>query len=106
MDIFKAIIYEWPNAKFTISNNDYRELKWFNNSPKPSFEQIVEAWEGYKNKAQYLDFRKAEYQKQMSAHDMLIALWESVIEGRNDKVNSLQAKRLKIKEQFPKGDQS
>lgn len=57
----------------------YREA----NPPKPSYEEL----------------RLREYP---STDDMVVALWESVVEGRHEAKDILQAKRIVVKEKYPK----
>ncbi|MEW6506415.1 MAG: hypothetical protein AB1432_01585 [Bacteroidota bacterium] len=57
----------------------YREL----NPPAPS----------------YTELRRAEYP---STDEMIVALWEKVVEGRNEEAERLQAKRVEVKEKYPK----
>lgn len=57
----------------------YREA----NPPKPSYEEL----------------RLKEYP---TPHEMTVALWESVVEGRPEAKDLLQAKRIVVKEKYPK----
>lgn len=47
----------------------------------------------------YEDLRRAEYP---STDELIIALWEQVVEGRPESAAILQAKREKIKLSYPK----
>jgi len=60
------------------------------------FQAILEA---EKPKPTYADLRRAEYP---SIQDMIVALWEDIIEGRPESRIALQEKRVTIKEKYPK----
>ena len=47
----------------------------------------------------YEDLRRAEYPK---TDELIVALWEQVVEGRPESAVILQAKREKIKLSYPK----
>ena len=47
----------------------------------------------------YIDLRAANYPKEDA---MIRALWEYIIEGNDEGVNALQARRLAVKKRFPK----
>lgn len=34
--------------------------------------------------------------------EMIVALWEKIVEGRNEESERLQAERIKVKEKYPK----
>ena len=56
-----------------------------------------------KNKINYLNCRKLSYQtSNLTNEDLIIALWEMVVENRPEKAQELQEKRNTIKEKYPK----
>lgn len=51
----------------------------------------------------YSDQRQVAYlQAGITAHALVIALWERVVEGRPESADALQSKRSAIKARFPK----
>lgn len=49
------------------------------------------------------ELRRREYERLgISAHELIVALWEKVIEGRPEAAEALQARRLAVKELIPK----
>lgn len=46
----------------------------------------------------YADKRKKEYP---SIDDLVVALWENIVEGKSSSINSIQTKRLHIKNKYP-----
>jgi hypothetical protein len=55
------------------------------------------------NKQNYLEHRQNEYFKQgITEKEMVVALWEKVMENRPASADSLQAKRSAIKQLYPK----
>lgn len=51
----------------------------------------------------YPDFRREAYNKAgLSTEELIIALWEKVVENRPEKADAIQSQRMIIKEQYPK----
>jgi hypothetical protein len=68
--------------------------------------QVLSEWNAYNNaKAlyeateKYKDDRKKEYPK---AEDLIVALWEQIVENRAESAATLQQLRIAIKEKFQK----
>lgn len=53
----------------------------------------------YKATVKYKDERKAEYP---ITDELIVALWESVVEGDNTAKDEIQIKRLEVKSKYPK----
>ncbi len=62
----------------------YNELKYRDANPSPPSFQVL---------------RQKEYP---STNEMIVALWEDLVEGRPDEKNKLQTKREAIKLKYPK----
>ena len=76
--------------------------KWNSASPQPTEAEIETAraeWQAEHNATQYQRNRKAEYP---SIEELVVALWENVVEERAASVISLEATRQAIKNKYPK----
>ena len=74
-------------------NSDYAQyLKWLEegNAPEPADPLPVPTID---------ELRRAEFP---SEHDLIVALWEKVVEDRPEASDILQAKRVATKEKYPK----
>jgi hypothetical protein len=49
----------------------------------------------------YIDLRKLEYP---TTDELIVALWEHIVEGKSDSIEILQKKRNNIKSKYPKPD--
>ena len=76
--------------------------EWNSASPQPS-EATIEAahaeWKAEYDAQEYARNRQAEYP---SIDDLIVALWENVVEERASAVVSLEAKRQAVKTKYPK----
>lgn len=75
---------------------------WYSESPQPSDEAIETAsaeWQAEQDATQYQRDRKAEYP---SMDELVVALWEAVIEERMASSIDLQSKRTAVKDKYPK----
>ena len=53
----------------------------------------------YESTVKYQDDRKCEYPTES---DLIVAMWESLVEGDSTALDALQVKRLLIKAKYPK----
>ncbi len=75
---------------------------WNSASPQPSVDDIEAAhaeWQAEQDATQYQRDRKAEYP---SMDEIVVALWEAVIEERMASSIELQGKRAAVKDKYPK----
>ena len=70
---------------------------WSSSQPQPSEAEIESAHNEWSN--DYGRLRKAEYP---SIDELIVALWENVVEERAASVVSLESKRQAIKAKYPK----
>ena len=67
MDLALIINKIRPNAKWSLNENRFETLEWFDESEKPSYQEVVAAWEEVsleiENK-KIQNLRRAAYQKE------------------------------------------
>ena len=76
--------------------------EWNSASPQPSDAEIEAAhneWQTEYDAQEYARNRQAEYP---SINDLIVALWENVVEERASAVVSLEAARQAVKTKYPK----
>ncbi len=76
--------------------------EWNSALPKPSEAEIETAnaeWQAEYDAQEYARNRQAEYP---SINDLIVALWENVVEERASAVVSLEADRQAVKAKYPK----
>lgn len=76
--------------------------QWNSASPQPSVDDIEAAhaeWQAKQDATQYQRDRKAEYP---SVDELVVALWEGVVEERMASVTALEAVRQAVKTKYPK----
>ena len=83
---------------YTIEKNGVVELVWKSDKPQPT-EAECEAAKAEYDAQEYARKRQAEYP---SIDDLIVALWENVVEERAASVIALEAKRQEIKAKYPK----
>ena len=75
---------------------------WMSAQPQPSVAEIEAAhaeWKAEYDAQEYARNRQAEYP---SINDLIVALWENVVEERASAVISLEADRQAVKTKYPK----
>ena len=76
--------------------------EWKSASPQPSEAEIETAhaeWQAEYDSQEYARNRQAEYP---SINELIVALWENVVEERASAVVSLEAVRQAVKTKYPK----
>ena len=76
--------------------------EWNSDQAQPSVDDIEAAhaeWQSEQDSTQYQRDRKAEYP---SMDEIVVALWEAVIEERMASSIDLQGKRTAVKDKYPK----
>ena len=95
-----------PETDYVLQDNSDGNgvfiVEWKSESPQPS-EAEIEAgeaeWQVVWDAQEYARNRQAEYP---SINDLIVALWENVVEERASAVVSLEAKRQSVKTKYPK----
>ena len=76
--------------------------EWASASPQPSEAEIETAhaeWQAGQDATQYQRDRQAEYP---SIDELIVALWEGVVEERMASVTALEGLRQAVKDKYPK----
>jgi len=76
--------------------------EWKSASPQPSEAEIETAhneWQAEYDSQEYARNRQAEYPP---LNDLIVALWEGVVEERMASIMELEAQRQAVKEKYPK----
>ena len=103
---FKSLTYH-PDGDFRLHDDSQGAgpyiAEWRSSSDRPTVADIEAAHnEGAAHHAsqEYARKRKAEYP---SIDELVVALWEGVVEERMAAVTSLEGKRQAVKTKYPKG---
>ena len=93
-----------PEVDFSLEDDGSGVVikKWLSASPQPTESDIEAAhveWQAEWDAQAYARNRQAEYP---SINDLIVALWENVIEERAASVIELEAKRQDVKTKYPK----
>jgi hypothetical protein len=94
----------YAGRQYGVRGPNYEDITWLESVPMPTREELAEKWETIKDE---VALRKVAIQRSIpgnypSKDELIVALWEMVVEGRPDFAQTLQARREDIKAQFPK----
>lgn len=94
----------YAGRQYGVRGPRYEDISWFEDSPQPSAEELAVLWEQIKEEVtlKRVQQRRATPGNYPSRDEMIVALWEMVVENRPETAQALQAKREQIKQQFPK----
>ena len=99
--IIEAILAIDPSAQVTVRGNDVENIIWHeatNITNQQILDKLAEFQAEYDAQA-YSRNRQAEYP---SLDDLIVALWEGVVEERMASVTQLEAARQAVKAKYPK----
>ncbi len=93
-----------PEVDFSLQNDggDTFIARWMSASPQPTEAEIESAhteWQAEYDSQEYARNRQAEYP---SIDDLVVAMWEGVVEERMASVTRLEGLRQAIKTKYPK----
>lgn len=94
----------YPNCKWSMRGEDFSTLEWdeFNELPKPTLADIRKLQpmvQEILDQGTYIARRRQAYPNESL---MIRALWEWLVEGKEDLKDVVQAYRLQVKARFPK----
>ena len=101
---FKSLNVD-PSGDFRLQDDGAGAYikEWKSASPQLTESEIETAhaeWQAEHDAQAYARNRQAEYP---SINELIVALWENVVEERASAVVSLEAKRQAVKTKYPKG---
>ena len=105
MDINAVIEHLGLNSNVYRLNQSvppHQIIEWNGTDPQPTQQELESAWseiEAHRLANEYKDLRQAEYP---SLDDLIVALWEGVVEERMASVTALEALRQAVKTKYPK----
>ena len=103
--MYNALIFlGFSDDDFRLQNDGKGDYiaKWNSASPQPTVAEIESAdaeWQAGQDATQYQRDRQAEYP---SIDELVVAMWEGVVEERMASVTRLEGVRQAVKEKYPK----
>ena len=92
-----------PNAEVGVTTKgDQVIIHWLDERKQPSEEAIQAKLKELQSKYDAQSYSRNRQQNYPNEHDLLIALWEKVMEGRGESADALEVKRQEIKKDIPK----
>lgn len=94
----------YAGRQYGVMGPRYEDINWFEtDEPKPTVEHLASLWETIKDEVAIKRVHQLRSTPgQYPALDQLVvALWEKVVEGKSETANALQQRRLEIKAKYP-----
>lgn len=97
MDIFKAVLSLQPDAKFSLTGNEYENLIWFdeNELPPPSEEEVLEEAQKLQQEYENNQYQRDRAKEYPSIQDQLDTLYHQGYDGWKATIDE-------VKNKFPK----
>src|ERR1700759_3376148 len=100
-DLISAMAWKYPGIEFGCGET-YESLIWNDASQKPTksdVDQVLIDYSIYKANTEYRVNRLMEYPE---IAELVVALWEMLIESRPESAQAIQILRAQIKQKHPK----
>jgi hypothetical protein len=94
----------YAGRQYGVRGPNYEDITWLESVPMPTREELASKWEEIKEEVvlRRIAEQRSSPGNYPSKDEMLVALWEMVVEGRPAAAEALQTRRQEIKSQFPK----
>ena len=101
-DILKAIVAIDPNAQASVNAEDLDQITWLTGTTpiaKADIQAKITELQAEQDATKYQRDRQTEYP---SIDELIVALWEGVVEERMASVTALEGLRQAVKDKYPK----
>ena len=95
----------YAGRQYGVRGPNYEDISWMEaGEPMPSRELLAAKWEEIKEETRLRKIaqKRSTPGEYPSKDEILVALWEMVVENRPEKAQALQARREEIKAKYPK----
>ena len=87
--------------RLTQSNPPHEFIAWDGPDPQPTQEELEAAWTQIQT-AYDNDYARKRLEEYPSVDELVVALWEGVVEERMQAVTQVEIKRQAVKAKYPK----
>jgi len=96
----------YAGRQYGVRGPNYEDITWSEPVPMPTKGELMLKWEEIKEE---ILLRKVHQMRSApgnypSRDDMIVALWEMIVENRPEFAERLQERRNEIKSQYPKSE--
>jgi hypothetical protein len=89
--------------KLNRSNPPHHFTEWSGNDPQPTEAELQAAWDAYVSEEAAIQYQRDRADEYPSIDELVVALWEGVVEERMAAVTQLETLRKAVKAKYPKG---
>jgi hypothetical protein len=93
----------YAGRQYGVRGPGYSDITWMEAEQMPSKEELAAKWETIKDDVNLkkIQRQRANPGEYPSKDELLVALWEKVVENRPEYAQELQARREEIKAKYP-----
>lgn len=95
----------YAGRQYGVRGPNYEDISWFEpGEPMPSRELLAAKWEEIKEETRLrrIAQKRSTPGEYPAKDEMIVALWEMLVEDRPEMADRLQARREEIKAKYPK----
>jgi hypothetical protein len=101
-DIAKSIAALDPTAEFSVNAEDLNQITWYDGNPNGITAEQITAKQAELQTAYDNDYARKRLEEYPSVDELVVALWEGVVEERMQAVTQVEIKRQAVKAKYPK----
>ena len=102
IDVLRAIKSIKADAQVGCHNEDVNKLEWYDGNPTRITVEQITAKQAELQTAYDNDYARKRLEEYPSVDELVVALWEGVVEERMAAVTKLEGKRQAVKTKYPK----
>ena len=102
IDIANTILALDPSAQVSVNSNDVNKITWHDGNPNGITAEQITAKQAELQAVYDNDHARKRLEEYPSIDELVVALWEGVVEERMAAVTSLEGKRQAVKAKYPK----
>ena len=100
--IAESILALDPTAQVSINAEDLNQIIWHDGNPNGITAEQITAKQAELQDAYDNDYARKRLEEYPSVDELVVALWEGVVEERMAAVTKLEGKRQAVKTKYPK----
>jgi hypothetical protein len=106
MEVRPLLLKYYLDREWSLDGDNYSGLTFLDGLPPITEEEFNEKNAIYQKEMEDTDYQRKrlfDYEKKgVTDHEMVVSLWERIMENRQQSSDSLQSKRIEIKQKYPK----
>jgi len=100
IELERVLLHISPGSEWMVRNGEI--VEWFSDTSQPTQVEIESARAGMQEELDSQEYARKRQEEYPSIDELVVALWEGVVEERMAAVTRLEGERQAVKAKYPK----